>query len=164
MPGNKRMGRTELLPFTPMAQNELYMRSWFDRRSSGQLCSALGTTASQDLAAVGGSHSLSEAMHLGSVTLSGLIGTNSCHGIYTSCKNMLNSGRRYSLRRSESKKFSCSYGAYDKYYSRYPLDLSIFFCIFAQASVLVKSLHISALYLHEGGIWCIILCKFLNAI
>ena len=47
---------------------------------------------------------------------------------------MLNSGRRYSLRRSESKKFSCSYGAYDKYYSRYPLDLSIFFCIFAQAA------------------------------
>ena len=31
MPGNKRMGRTELLPFTPMAQTELYMRSWLTR-------------------------------------------------------------------------------------------------------------------------------------
>ena len=59
-----------------------------------ELCSALGAATGEDLAAVGGSHSLSEAMHLGSVTLSGLIGTNSCHGIYTSCKNMLNSGRR----------------------------------------------------------------------
>ena len=78
MPGNKRMGRTELLPFTPMAQNELYMRSWFDRRSSGQLCSALGTTASQDLAAVGGSHSLAEAMDLLAVELLGLIGTFRC--------------------------------------------------------------------------------------
>ena len=117
-----------------------------------QAGTALGAAASQDLAAVGGSHSLSEAMHLGSVTLSGLIGTNSCHGIYTSCKNMLNSGRRYSLRRSESKKFSCSYGAYDKYYSRYPLDLSIIFCIFAMFSVSAKSLHISALHLHEDGI------------
>ena len=157
---DKQMGRTELLPFTP---NVCVLRC---RRVQlrGELCSALGAATGEDLAAVGGSHSLSEAMHLGSVTLSGLIGTNSCHGIYTSCKNMLNSGRRYSLRRSESKKFSCPYGAYDKYYSRYPLDLSIFFCIFAQASVLVKSLHISALYLHEGGIWCIILCKFLNAI
>ena len=79
MPGNKRMGRTELLPFTPMAQNELYMRSWFDRRSSGQLCSALGTTASQDLAAVGGSHSLAEAVDLLAVELLGLIGTFGSH-------------------------------------------------------------------------------------
>ena len=167
---HKQMGRTELLPFTP---NVCVLRCRRVRLRR-ELCSALGAATGEDLAAfcpsslqdvssVSGSHSLSEAMHLGSVTLSGLIGTNSCHGIYTSCKNMLNSGRRYSLRRSESK-FSCSYGAYDKYYSRYPLDLSIFFCIFAQASVLVKSLHISALYLHEGGIWCIILCKFLNAI
>ena len=69
------MGRTELLPFTPMAQNELYMRSWFDRRSSGQLCSALGTTASQDLAAVGGSHSLSEPMDFASLSLFRLIGS-----------------------------------------------------------------------------------------
>ena len=41
----------------------------------GQLCSALGTAASQNLAAVLGGHSLSETMHLGSVTLLGLIGT-----------------------------------------------------------------------------------------
>ena len=82
MAADKQMGRTELLPFTPMAQNELYMRSWFDRRSSGQLCSALGTTASQDLAAVGGSHSLSETMHFGSLALLGLIGTNSRHCLH----------------------------------------------------------------------------------
>ena len=83
------MGRTELLPFTP---NVCVLRC---RRVQlrGELCSALGAATGEDLAAVGGSHSLSEAMHLGSVTLSGLIGTNSCHGIYTSCKNMLNSGR-----------------------------------------------------------------------
>ena len=93
------MGRTELLPFTP---NVCVLRC---RRVQlrGELCSALGAATGEDLAAVGGSHSLSEAMHLGSVTLSGLIGTNSCHEIYTSCKNMLNSGRRYSLRRSESR-------------------------------------------------------------
>ena len=87
---DKQMGRTELLPFTP---NVCVLRC---RRVQlrGELCSALGAATGEDLAAVGGSHSLSEAMHLGSVTLSGLIGTNSCHGIYTSCKNMLNSGRR----------------------------------------------------------------------
>ena len=132
-------------------------------KSGAELCSALCSAASEDLAAVCGGHSLAEAVLFLALKLLGLIGTNSCHGIYTSCKNMLNSGRR-SASAAASQKFSCSYGAYDKYYSRYPLDLSIFFCIFAQASVLVKSLHISALYLHEGGIWCIILCKFLNAI
>ena len=66
-------------------------------------CTTLSASSFEDVSSVSGSHSLSEAMHLGSVTLSGLIGTNSCHEIYTSCKNMLNSGRRYSLRRSESK-------------------------------------------------------------
>ena len=75
---DKQMGRTELLPFTPMAQNELYMRSWFDRRSSGQLCSALGTTACKNFPAVGSCHSLSEPMHFGSVALFGLIGTQHC--------------------------------------------------------------------------------------
>ena len=83
------MGRTELLPFTP---NVCVLRCRRVRLRR-ELCSALGAATGEDLAAVGGSHSLSEAMHLGSVTLSGLIGTNSCHGIYTSCKNMLNSGR-----------------------------------------------------------------------
>lgn len=93
---DKQMGRTELLPFTP---NVCVLRC---RRVQlrGELCSALGAATGEDLAAVGGSHSLSEAMHLGSVTLSGLIGTNSCHGFYTSCKNMLNSRLRG---RSESK-------------------------------------------------------------
>jgi hypothetical protein len=51
-----------------------------------------------------------------------------------------------------SQEFSCSHGAYKWYYSRYPLDLSIIFCIFAMFSVSAKSLHISALHLHEDGI------------
>ena len=69
-------------------------------RLRGQLRSALGAAAGKDLAAVGGSHSLAEAVYFGSVELLGLIGTNSCHGFYTSCKNMLNSRLRG---RSESK-------------------------------------------------------------
>ena len=40
-----------------------------------QAGTALGAAASQDLAAVGGSHSLAESMNLSAVTLSGLIGT-----------------------------------------------------------------------------------------
>ena len=43
--------------------------------SGGQNLAALGTTAGQNLTAVGGSHSLAEAMHLGAVTLGGLVGT-----------------------------------------------------------------------------------------
>ena len=82
----------------------------------GQLCSALGTTAGQNLAAVGGSHSLSEAMHLGSVTLSGLIGTNSCHEIYTSCKNMLNSCEITAAARLFEMP-GISRGTYDGYYT-----------------------------------------------
>ena len=49
------------------------------RRLRGQLGSALGTAAGEDLTAVGGSHSLAEAVNLGSLTLLGLIGTNSGH-------------------------------------------------------------------------------------
>ena len=72
------MGRTESLPFTPYASK--YWAIFAVMAKLGrQLSSALGTTASQDLAAVGSSHSLSEAMNFGSVTLFGLIGTNSCH-------------------------------------------------------------------------------------
>ena len=40
-----------------------------------QNLAALGTAAGENLAAVGGSHSLAEAMDLGAVTLSGLVGT-----------------------------------------------------------------------------------------
>jgi hypothetical protein len=47
----------------------------FPIRLGGDHGSALGTAAGKDLPAVGGSHSLSEAMDFGSVTLSGLIGT-----------------------------------------------------------------------------------------
>ena len=48
-------------------------------RLGGELCSALSTAAGKNLAAVGGSHSLSETVNFGSVALLGLIGTNSCH-------------------------------------------------------------------------------------
>ena len=44
-----------------------------------QAGTALGAAASQDLAAVGGSHSLAEAMDLLAVELLGLIGTFRCH-------------------------------------------------------------------------------------
>ena len=44
--------------------------------SMGQTDAALGTTASQNLAAVGSGHALTETMDLGAMTLLGLIGTN----------------------------------------------------------------------------------------
>ena len=44
-----------------------------------QAGTALGAAASQDLAAVGGSHSLAEAMDLLAVELLGLIGARSSH-------------------------------------------------------------------------------------
>ena len=44
-----------------------------------QAGTALGAAASQDLAAVGGSHSLAEAVDLLAVKLLGLIGTFRCH-------------------------------------------------------------------------------------
>ena len=78
------MGRKEACSFHP------YISAIFAAmaESGGQLGATLGATTGQDLAAVGRSHSLSEAMNLGSVTLSGLIGTQ--HLVYTSCKIMLN--------------------------------------------------------------------------
>ena len=45
----------------------------------GQTSAALGAAAGQDLAAVGGSHSLAEAVDLLAVQLLGLIGTFGCH-------------------------------------------------------------------------------------
>ena len=41
----------------------------------GQASAALSTTAGQDLTAIGGTHSLAEAVLLGTLTLLGLIGT-----------------------------------------------------------------------------------------
>ena len=64
------------------------------QRLRGQLGSALGTTAGENLTAVGGSHSLAEAVNLGSLTLLGLIGTNSGHFLTPPEKNMLNSRKR----------------------------------------------------------------------
>ena len=66
---DKQMGRTELLPFTP---NVCVLRC---RRVQlrGELCSALGAATGEDLAAVGGSHSLSEAVFHFSVSFLGLI-------------------------------------------------------------------------------------------
>ena len=72
------MGRTEIPSIHPLCLNELSDICGHGELGR-QLCSALGTTTGQDLAAVGSSHSLSEAMNFGSVTLFGLIGTNSCH-------------------------------------------------------------------------------------
>ena len=45
----------------------------------GQTCAALGAATGQNLAAVGSSHSLAEAVNLGTVQLLGLIGTFRCH-------------------------------------------------------------------------------------
>ena len=42
----------------------------------GEADAALGTTASQDLAAIAGGHALTEAMDLGTLALLRLIGTN----------------------------------------------------------------------------------------
>jgi hypothetical protein len=44
-------------------------------RSGGQNLAALGTTTSQNLTAVSGSHSLAEDVNLGTVALGGLVGT-----------------------------------------------------------------------------------------
>ena len=72
---HKQMGRTELLPFTP---NVCVLRCRRVRLRR-ELCSALGAATGEDLAAVGGSHSLAEAMDLLAVELLGLIGTFRCH-------------------------------------------------------------------------------------
>ena len=50
--------------------------------SGGQNLAASCTTAGQNLAAIGGSHSLTETVDLGTVTIAGLIGT--LHYGYTS--------------------------------------------------------------------------------
>ena len=55
--------------------------------SGGQNLAALRTTAGQNLAAVGSSHSLPETVDLGSVTLAGLVGT--LHWQNTSCKFLM---------------------------------------------------------------------------
>ena len=48
-------------------------------RLVGQTGTALGAAASQDLTAVGGGHSLAEAVNLLAMQLLGLIGTFRCH-------------------------------------------------------------------------------------
>ena len=53
--------------------------SWNPGFLVGQLCSALGAAAGQDLTAVGGGHSLPEAADLRAVALLGLVGTNGSH-------------------------------------------------------------------------------------
>ena len=68
----------------------------FDLRtgaSGGQNLAALRTTASQNLTAVGSSHSLAETMNLGTVTTAGLIGT--LHNTYTSCQKSICSTVRF---------------------------------------------------------------------
>jgi len=56
----------------------LSMRDALPPSSDGQAQTALCTTASQNLAAIGSSHSLTETVHLGALTLLGLIGTEHC--------------------------------------------------------------------------------------
>ena len=56
-----------------------------DLQLGRQNIAALCTAASQNLAAIGGSHSLTETVNLGSVATAGLIGT--LHILYTSCQN-----------------------------------------------------------------------------
>ena len=51
----------------------------YPSRLVGQTSAALGAATSQDLAAVGGSHSLAEAVDLLAVELLGLVGTFRCH-------------------------------------------------------------------------------------
>ena len=48
-------------------------------RLVGKTSAALGAATGQDLAAVGGSHSLAEAVDLLAVELLGLVGTFRCH-------------------------------------------------------------------------------------
>ena len=55
------------------------------RASGGQNLAALSTTAGQNLAAVGSSHSLTETVNLRTMTTAGLVGT--LHNTYTSCQN-----------------------------------------------------------------------------
>ena len=47
----------------------------------GQAITTASAAAGQNLAAVGGSHSLAETMLLGALKLLGLIGTRSCHSV-----------------------------------------------------------------------------------
>ena len=53
----------------------------------GQAITTASAAASQDLAAVGGSHSLTETVLLGALKLLGLIGTRSCHSVTPPIKN-----------------------------------------------------------------------------
>ena len=118
-------------------------------RLRGQLRSALGAAAGKDLAAVGGSHSLAEAVYFGSVELLGLIGTNSCHGFYTSCKNMLNSCLRS---RSESEKsYACR--TYETYYSGFIPRLSILFCVLYNLEKVKQKMPC-----FFNKLFCVILC------
>lgn len=57
-----------------------------EAKSGADLCSALCSTASQNLAAVCGGHSLAEAVLLGALELLGLISARSSHCQFTSYK------------------------------------------------------------------------------
>ena len=75
----------------------------FDLRtgaSGGQNLAALRTTAGQNLAAVGSSHSLTETVNLGTVTVAGLVGT--LHLGYTSCICKISYARQLPLKGNRS--------------------------------------------------------------
>ena len=62
-------------PFKRKAAVLLSTDETLSPESGGQDLAALGTAAGQNLAAVGSSHSLTETVDLGAVTLGGLVGT-----------------------------------------------------------------------------------------
>ena len=61
--------------FAPISLRATFPHRGAQCSSSGQNLAALGTTAGKNLTAIGRSHSLTETMHLRTVTLAGLIGT-----------------------------------------------------------------------------------------
>ena len=66
-------------PFQPSLKTSVQVSPALPFLLVGQTGAALGAATSQDLTAVGGSHSLAEAVDLLAVQLLGLIGTFGCH-------------------------------------------------------------------------------------
>ena len=83
LPIKKGAGRITIRPaFAPISLRATFPIRGVQCSLSGQDLAALGTAAGKNLAAVGSSHSLTETVHLGTVTLGGLVGTLHTH--YTS--------------------------------------------------------------------------------
>ena len=65
--------------------------------SGGQNLAALSAAAGENLAAVSSSHSLAEAMNLGTVALGGLVGTLHSVHLLSFCTFMLNSQKAVAI-------------------------------------------------------------------